>query len=332
MQTQNNKSTLRADYYKVSELSLYFPKEEKNEFLPLKDFYLELIKLIPNEITLKLLTNVEAENRLSIKRKNIQEIKCAVNDIWLKDFMGFNVKRKIVKPLGTSNACNCKVNIEEEKKFNTIIEELITNEYQKELKQLPLVMDGGNMVTNGKIGFISNKILLDNPKKSKEEILGIISDELGITPILVENNKYDKVGQISAYMQFINKNTIAISQYPDLKELSYDNEYLEHLVKEATDLGLEVIRLREIPCYENTKCTFGEDKKNCTLGSNGTFINFLIINGLAIIPEYSDLEDIWECNQYNKELLSIYFDNVVSINCDKLAEVGGLLNSITFVE
>lgn len=59
------------------------------------------------------------------------------------------------------------------------------------MKLLPLVIDGGNFVTNGKIGFISDKVLVDNSGKLKEEICNIISEELGVTAILVENNKYD---------------------------------------------------------------------------------------------------------------------------------------------
>lgn len=262
----------------------------------------------------------------------MQELKSQIEDIWLKDFMGFVARRKALKPIYSPNSCSCKFNSQENEKFNTIVEQALTNEYQKSVVNLPMIWDCGNLVTNGKIGFISSKILSDNPSKSKEEIIGLIASELGITPILVENNKYDQVGQISGYIQFINKSTVAISQYPEMKELAYDNEYLEKLVKVATEQGLEVVRLREIPCVEYTKCLFNGGKKNCTLGSKGTYVNFLILNPIAIIPEYADLEDIWECNQYNKEILAPYFDQIIQLNCDELAKVGGLLNSICFTE
>ena len=122
MQTQNKiANTVRADFYKVNEISMYFPKEEKNEFYALREFYQKLIKAIPSDVGIKLLTKIEEESKHGIRRQFLSEIKSEVQDIWLKDFMGFNSKKNVLKPIYNPNTCSCKFNKEENEKFNSII-------------------------------------------------------------------------------------------------------------------------------------------------------------------------------------------------------------------
>ncbi|MCX6186012.1 MAG: agmatine deiminase family protein [Bacteroidetes bacterium] len=326
-----NVNTTRTDFYKAKTLFLNFPIGSENEFKNLSEFYEKLINLIPPEVSINLLVS----NQIEYEKTNVEYIQASgLEDIWLKDFIGISTKKKIVRPFYNPNYCKCSFNENEANNFDKMLDELVKNNFDKELVKLPLKWDTSNFVTNSKIAFISDKILTDNEDKTPIEIEEIISSELGLKPIFVETNKYDTINQISSYMQFVNKNTIAISEYPKNKAFEYDNLYADRLVEIAQEHSLNVIRIKECPTQEFSICAYNQMKKKCTLSSKGLYMNFLILNDTVIIPEYSIIDESNDtvCLDYNKKVLSEYFNNVITINCDEFAVFGGLLNSICYIQ
>jgi len=80
---------------------------------------------------------------------------------------------------------------------------------------LPLIWDGGNLVTNGKVGFITERIIKDNKKKyTRKQIEKIINDTLKIKPVFITELKGDKLAHSDGYLAFINENTVLLSEYP----------------------------------------------------------------------------------------------------------------------
>ena len=84
-----------------------------------------------------------------------------------------------------------------------------------DMKKIPLIWDGGNLVTNGEFGFITDQILHDNKKThSENEIIDLIKSTLGIEPIFVPTFSDDPFAHTDGYMNFLNKDTLAIASYP----------------------------------------------------------------------------------------------------------------------
>jgi agmatine/peptidylarginine deiminase len=85
------------------------------------------------------------------------------------------------------------------------------------------------------------------------------------------------------------------------------------------------------PIYETAYCGC---KKNsaCFYSARGNYINFLRINNLIILPEYT-LATKKETDYYNKvnqEILERLGFEIKRINCDLLSKLGGVLHCISF--
>lgn len=72
--------------------------------------------------------------------------------------------------------------------------------------------------------------------------------------------------------------------------------------------------------------------KECLNSARGIFINFLILNNTIILPEYTipNYKRKMIYNEVNKHILQNLGYNVISINCDELAKLGGSLHCISF--
>lgn len=76
-----------------------------------------------------------------------------------------------------------------------------------------------------------------------------------------------------------------------------------------------------------------KDKSNsCLSSARGTFINFLVINDLIILPEYTlpNYKLAMDYNAVNKKNVTDLGFKVITINCDDLAKLGGELHCVTF--
>ena len=82
-----------------------------------------------------------------------------LKSIWLRDFASFNMDDKIVKPIFYYED-NSNIALKINKSMRTLNYLL-----KKRLVDIDLIWDGGNLVTNGEIGFITERIIQDNKKK-----------------------------------------------------------------------------------------------------------------------------------------------------------------------
>jgi agmatine/peptidylarginine deiminase len=205
---------------------------------------------------------------------------------------------------------------------------------EKEITMMPLLLDGGNFVNNGKYAFITDRILEDNGIFTQKEIERVIEVQTGLQPIIIERNKCDNIGHIDAYISFLDKNTVAIPNYPSFPFLADDIEFVTQLEEHLRRLGLKVIKLEERPIDEIGHCgCSGKKRTPCIYSARGNYINFLRINNLIILPEFT-LPTKKESNYYNKvngEILEEMGFEVKRINCDMLARFGGVLHCISYL-
>lgn len=323
---------IRPDFDKTSHLFLSYPKKFYNEYESLIPFYDELISIIPDEIHLFVITNtkiVAQEVKSKFAHKSIDTI-VAKNwdEIWLRDCMGLVTRKSIIKPIYYPNYCSLKAYWNYFKEINISTKQILQNCLSQEIVDLPLILDGGNFTNNSRIAFITQKILEDNPGK---KVIDMITNICELKPIIVPRNYCDTIGHTDGYMAFKDENSIFISQYPFLKLLNRDIEYVKHLKDIAESNNLEVLPMYDLPFDENADCGC-KDECGCFYSAKGTYINFIRLNNYIILPEYTipKRKQDKDYNQINEQILIDNGFNVLKINCDDVAKFGGSLHCLSW--
>lgn len=322
------KNMIKTDFSKITELYLIYPenlKEGDCDYNELTDFYDDLISIIPVEIKLIILVKTKKiGDKIKNHRANLEYVvNSELKSIWLRDFAGFNMGDKIIKPrFRPKYYWGAPICIADEINENMKFIHSIIN---IDMVTLPLIWDGGNLVTNGKIGFITERIIEDNKKNfSEKQIKDIIEKNLNFKPILLPVLKDDKIAHSDGYLSFVNEKTILLSEYPS-NWFQNEIDYVNDIKKILKSQGFEnTIRIKESPVKDDPYC-------NELSSAKGIYINFLRLNNTIILPiyKYEKSED----NQYNvinKKILSDLGFDVITINCDKLAKFGGVLHCISF--
>ena len=196
---------------------------------------------------------------------------------------------------------------------------------------MDLVWDCGNLITNGKIGFITDKLFRDNPESTNpchtpDEILEWIRGVVSIEPIIVPTSRHDTLGHIDGYISFLEEDTICISTYPEKDFLKSENEYLDVLRKAALKEGLKIVNTYDNPV--NERCWVeGESIES----AKGCYVNFLKLNNTIILPEFNQpRRSVIKYNKKNRETFEKLGYNVQTINCTILSKLGGVLHCISW--
>jgi agmatine/peptidylarginine deiminase len=322
---------IKPDFTKVTDLFLTYPFELDKHHHSFTNFYDELISLIPDDIHLYLIVNNNSAlervvNLFPNKNLDVVVIK-QFYEIWLRDIMGFNCGDKIVKPIFKPDYYKDVYTKSYLELVDKQVREIIGKTIRKEIVDIPLVWDGGNLITNGKLGFINDKIIKDNNGLSLAQIEQTINQYLGIESIIIPTFKYDKLGHADGSISFIDENTVCIASYPDDKFYNEDNIYIDKLLNIVKELGFNIVRTLEKPIDEKSR--LGND---FLYSSRGCYVNNLIINDTLILPEFTftDQNDSNYYNNANLSILSNYFNNVIPINCDLISKDGGVIRCLSF--
>lgn len=183
------------------------------------------------------------------------------------------------------------------------------------LRPIDLVIDGGNFVKSTSDVILTDKVLKENPKLSKDIITTMLKKELNLDNIyLIPQQPYDMTGHADGMVRFIN-NT-------DLLVADYSNESKSWRIK--MDKALDKTGLNIIP-YP-TKIT-NERNKEGDYTAKGTYINFLQLEDYILLPQFGfDLDNVTFIR--TKELFPDF--KVIPINCNEIATNGGILNCISW--
>lgn len=317
MKTINRK--LKLEFEMASTLFLAYPEEVFDcgeDYTSAKAVFDRIIRALPSNMNLVVMTKTAriASNIEKMRKKRTTTlVNSELSSIWLRDTAGFNMGSHIIKP------------VYKPKYYRKFYDEAATiDSYNKiihsilgvDMESIPLIWDGGNLVTNGEIGFITEQLLIDNKKThSEQEIKDLIKSTLGIEPKFVPVYSDDPFGHTDGYMNFLDKDTLAIASYPKTwrrKELAY-LKALKTIVRRHVK---NVIELNEKPA---------EEMHGSIYSAKGNYVNFLKLGKMILVPSYQDQET----EKYNYDLLKP-FGKVVPINCNELAKFGGLLHCISF--
>jgi len=310
------KTEILTDFAPISQVCLAYPsgvKEDKDDYSPLTSFYDELLELIPTDVEVLLFVKTREIAQAIYANGFKRPIRCVVHNglktIWLRDAVGFNLGTRLVKPITPySQATGESMS-------------LIHSFLNLDLDPIELVWEGGNLVTNGRVGFISNKLKQRNQTKFPDEaaLSQHIREKLGIEPIWVDLPRADKLSHTDGYMTFISPNQLLVSTYPTGWHPD-EQACVDKIAEQARAQGLEVIRIPDAPVDSPVK-------KSTVASAEGIYINFLQINNTWLIPKYNKPDE----QQLMEQLKRLNPNgSVVPIDCTELAEFGGVLHCISF--
>jgi agmatine/peptidylarginine deiminase len=321
---------LEPDHSPVEHLIVIYPEgvsEDNRDYSMLGPFYDELLGLVPEDVhVIALVQTSSIGSRLKALRKNLDyEVHGELLTIWLRDVAGFNCRDRIVKPIFRPRYYRGAFDRASRIDWNM---RCISEILGKKLIHIPLIWDGGNLVSNGKVGLITERLLQDNPTFSMEEITEIIRNYLGIEPIFIPELEGDALAHSDGYIAFVDERTAVVSEYP-ISCSEKERNYVNRIGDLLTELEFMVVRIQENPVHDDKH----EDFQTFVPSAAGIYVNYLRLNETIILPEYSHQEPVGDLdhNALNRSIMG-QFGRVLTINCDLLAKEGGILHCISITD
>lgn len=244
--------------------------------------YLSFVKTVAKYQKVILIAHPNADIAEFSKIANVETLKIPTNDTWIRDFGAISVQNddKSVEFYDfTFNAWGAK--------FESSLDNAVNKELSKlgifpNLKEIPLVLEGGSIDFNGSGVLLTTSECLLNKnrgKRDKMELESRLKELFGLEKIIwLENGAIkgdDTDSHIDTLARFIDENTIVYAACDDKNDEHYKGLLAMKKELEKTDFNLVPLPLPK-PVYFQEK----------RLGA--TYANFVIINEAIILPTYND--------------------------------------------
>lgn len=176
-----------------------------------------------------------------------------------------------------------------------------------------LVIDGGNIVTDGKRAILTDKIYKENSDREREEIREILRCCLGTEElIIVPREPYDRIGHADGMVRFIAEGTVVVNDFRQA-----DPNFHDRLTKVLAAANLLIELLPYAPSVQ---------QKQEIASAVGNYVNFLRVGDLVVMPTYGIPEDQEAQQRLQKSLPQA---EIVPLDSRELAKDGGVLNCIS---
>ena len=247
---------------------------------------------------------------------------CHTKDYWVRDFMPIQIEEDVfAKFIFNPDS------LQDKKKYITDVDKVINN--CPSIKDftfvnIPLVMDGGNMVfCKGYDGsketpfvVMTEKVLFENPNYSQESIEALLRCaflESDLTVVWLPWDRKDTFGHTDGIVRFIDTNKEGRPRVLVNLEL-----YEDEIANQMYDALSEHFEVSELKLSEYDDVSWA-------------YINCLQTADYIIIPGINnDVTDAEAMKQYN-ELFPFYKDHIYMVQMrDFIAEQGGALNCLTW--
>jgi len=184
---------------------------------------------------------------------------------------------------------------------------------QMKLVDCGLVLDGGNVVLQGRSAIVTKKVFDENPTLSHAEVEKRLRDSLELDQlILIPNEDGDIFGHADGMVAWAGSDHVLMNDYRRL-DLMLHRELKKTLMK----AGLDVDEIPYVPCFRNGRFPSAE----------GTYSNLLILPGVVLFPVYGIKAD-------ERAMIRIeaVFGNrqVVPIRASSVAREGGCVHCVTW--
>ena len=166
---------------------------------------------------------------------------------------------------------------------------------------MPLNFEGGNLLLDGiGRGFVSDRVISQNPGKSKNEIIQILYTSLSLNEIIILPSIPESGGgewkELSRLAKFTDPETVKVSQFPESVPYYEQMESLaDSLSKTFNDFGklLKVVRL-PVASLQDGSYSVSDS------GEIRSYTSSLIFNNKILIPSYNKPSDAVALSVYQQ--------------------------------
>lgn len=181
-------------------------------------------------------------------------------------------------------------------------------------RRVPVVLDGGNLVHNGKVAIVTEKALLDNRHLSKREIERAIIDVGFERVVIIPVEPGDKLGHADGVARFLQSDVLLVNAYDDVTFRNYSAELLRRL--RSSLHGVDIV---PFPWFSEPHQTNG------IWSAVGCYININLTGEGIIYPIFNHKLD----DSVARTLSELSDLPARAISATPLAQLGGGLNCIT---
>lgn len=226
--------------------------------------------------------------------------------IWLKDIMPF--ENVVFKPAFSYLPKKEKKLLEKNiLEFYNASNHWIKND---QIKYSDLMLDGGSIIKNSDMYFVSQKFVEDNGKESIKKLYDTLNECYNI--IFIQPDPLDKTGHIDSVIRPIDKNLVLLNDYrnicPDVHEKN---------TKVLSDNKIDYIL---IPVFPSRKKVWG------WYSLDGHYLNYIQIGNKCINNSFNNREQEKEL----EFILKQYFDDIYWIDIQPFSKYGGGLHCLTW--
>lgn len=225
-------------------------------------------------------------------------------DVWCRDYMPLQLDKE--RYLCYEYKPDYLMNSARNRKY--ITDSLnVCRDMQLNIKETPLIMDGGNVVKVGNKAIMTEKVFVENPSIDEDSLKKQLEKQMECEVVFIPWDRNEKYGHSDGIIKPISDNTILMTNYHD-----FDREYTNEVVKRLS-CKFEI----ETLSYKVRK----------TAPESWAYINFLTIGKLIVLPALGIEEDeqaLSQIKRYYPECL------VEQLNISDLVKDGGGLNCVSW--
>lgn len=244
------------------------------------------------------------------------------NTIWVRDYAPFMVRRSD-NSVGLVDAKYVSRDALEERNRDEEMASSFATMLNLPLRSIPLVIEGGNMLSNGDGTIITSSTMLQENRAyefTERQLGDILHDYLGVRRwSYVLPLEGEPTGHVDMFVSLLAKNLAVVGRMDPARDPENAKKLdaaAEHISQVTTSLG--PMRVFRIPM----PAPWG--------GNWRSYTNVIMANGILLMPSFSDVDAGMEA-----EAESVYRSllpgwQVKKINCDSLVKEEGQLHCISY--
>ena len=179
---------------------------------------------------------------------------------------------------------------------------------------VPLVLDGGNLIHNGRTAILTEKVLGDNPTMSKAEVERTIIAIGFERVVFIPAEPEDVIGHADGVVRFVGADVLFVNHYPGGHFSDYQRRLMRILESSAV-----VARIVPFPWFST------DERHGRIWSAAGTYLNFILTRHGIVYPTFNHPLD----GQVAKVLAENTALPLRPVFAGPLARHGGVLNCIS---
>jgi agmatine deiminase len=180
-------------------------------------------------------------------------------------------------------------------------------------RNVPLVVDGGNIVSAVSKVILTNKVYKENPGRNWREIRRMLADALQAECTIIPRPPGDPIGHADGVARFLDEDTVLVNDFRGVEA-----GYGRRLRAVLQGHGLECV---PVPYFFENRVTDGIPS------AVGCYINYLRTEKLLVLPVFGVKQDETAIRRFESLFPGM---RIIALQCTSLAREGGCLNCISW--